>query len=166
MATHSSILAWRTLQTEEPGCSLWGHKEWVTIEQLNNSFLGVVCVEVCVLVTKLCPALCNPIGYSLPGFSVHGTLQQEYWSVLPFPSPRDLSDPGIEPKSPTLQADALLFELPKMEYYSAIKRNEIWSFVEMWMNLEIVILSEVNQIEEDKYMLWLICGILKKKKSL
>ena len=34
-----------------------------------------------------------------------------------------------------------------MEYYSAIKRNEIGSFLEMWMDLEIVILSEVSQIE-------------------
>ena len=37
---------------------------------------------------------------------------QEYWSVLPFPSPGDLPDPGIEPKSPVLQADSLLSELP------------------------------------------------------
>ena len=33
--------------------------------------------------------------------------RQEYWSGLPFPSPGDLSDPGIEPGSPTLQADTL-----------------------------------------------------------
>ena len=33
--------------------------------------------------------------------------RQEYWSGLPFPSRGDLPDPGIEPKSPTLQADAL-----------------------------------------------------------
>ena len=33
--------------------------------------------------------------------------RQEYWSGLPFPSPGDLPDPGIEPKSPTLQADTL-----------------------------------------------------------
>ena len=47
---------------------------------------------------------------SLPGFSVHGIFQQEYWSWLPFPSPGDLPDPGIEPGSPTLQADSLLSE--------------------------------------------------------
>ena len=34
--------------------------------------------------------------------------RQEYWSGLPFPSPQDLPDPGIEPKSPALRADALL----------------------------------------------------------
>ena len=33
--------------------------------------------------------------------------RQEYWSGLPFPSPGDLPDPGIEPGSPTLQADSL-----------------------------------------------------------
>ena len=38
--------------------------------------------------------------------------RQEYWSGLPFPSPGDLSDPGIEPKSPSLQADALPSEPP------------------------------------------------------
>ena len=39
---------------------------------------------------------------------------QEYWSGLPFPSPGDLPDPGVETGSPTLQADALSPELPGM----------------------------------------------------
>ena len=38
--------------------------------------------------------------------------RQEYWSGLPFPSPGDLPDPGIEAGSPTLQADALPSEPP------------------------------------------------------
>ena len=47
-----------------------------------------------------------------------------------------------------------------MEYYSAIKRNEIGSFVEMWMDLESVIQSEVNQKEKNIYhMLTHIYGI-------
>ena len=41
-----------------------------------------------------------------------GSSRQEYWSGLPFPSPGDLPDPGIEPRSPALQADALTSELP------------------------------------------------------
>ena len=40
-----------------------------------------------------------------------GFPRQEYWSGLPFPSPGDLPDPGIEPKSPTLQVDSLSPEL-------------------------------------------------------
>ena len=41
-----------------------------------------------------------------------GFSRQEYWSGLPFPSPGDLPNPGIEPRSPALQADALTSEPP------------------------------------------------------
>ena len=41
-----------------------------------------------------------------------GSSGQEYWSGLPFPSSRDLPDPGIEPRSPVLQVDSLLSEPP------------------------------------------------------
>ena len=50
------------------------------------------------------------VAYQAPpsmGFS-----RQEYWSGLPFPSPGDLSDPGIESRSPAFQADALTSEPP------------------------------------------------------
>ena len=47
-----------------------------------------------------------------------------------------------------------------MEYYSSIEKNEIMPFAATWMDLEIILLSEVNQKEKDKYhMLSLICGI-------
>ena len=47
-----------------------------------------------------------------------------------------------------------------MEYYSAIKENEILPFAATWMDPEIFILSEVSQTERDKYyMISLICGI-------
>ena len=50
-----------------------------------------------------------------------------------------------------------------MEYYSAIKKNKIMPFSATWMDLEIVILSEVSQTEKDIYhMIPLTCGILKK----
>ena len=39
--------------------------------------------------------------------------RQKYWSGLPLPSPGDLSDPGIKPRSPALQADSLPFEPPR-----------------------------------------------------
>ena len=54
-----------------------------------------------------------PRDYSLPHFSIHGISRQEHQSGLPFPSPGDLPDPGIEPRSPTLQADALRSEPPR-----------------------------------------------------
>ena len=60
------------------------------------------------LVVQSCPTLYNAMDYSLPGSSVHGIFQQEYWSGLPFPFPGNLLDPGIEPESSAstaLQAD-------------------------------------------------------------
>ena len=46
-----------------------------------------------------------------------------------------------------------------MQYYSAMKKNEIIPFAATWMDLEIAILSEINQTEEDKYMISHIYGI-------
>ena len=46
-----------------------------------------------------------------------------------------------------------------MEYYSAIKSNEIMPFAATWTDLEIIILNEVSQKEKDKYHISLICGI-------
>ena len=52
-----------------------------------------------------------------------------------------------------------LWYIYTMEYYSAIKRNKIGSFVEMWMDPETVIQSEVSQKEKNKYLtLTHICG--------
>ena len=48
---------------------------------------------------------------SLPGCSVHGLLQARILEWVAFPSPEDLSDPGIELRSLVLQADSLPFEL-------------------------------------------------------
>jgi len=43
--------------------------------------------------------------------------RQEYWSGLPFPSPGEFPDPGIEPRSPTSQADSLSSEPPGRPFY-------------------------------------------------
>ncbi|KAI4548704.1 hypothetical protein MG293_001034 [Ovis ammon polii] len=51
-------------------------------------------------VAQSCPTLCDPMDCSLPGSSVHGIFQ--YWSGLSFPSPGDLPNPRIEPRSPAL----------------------------------------------------------------
>ena len=58
------------------------------------------------------------------------------------------------------QMDKKMWYIYTMEDYSAIKRNETGSFVEMWMDLETVIHNEVSQKEENKYhILTHICGI-------
>ena len=66
-------------------------------------------VSSCVLVIQSCPTLCNLMQCSPPSSSLYMEFsRQEYWSGLSFPSPGDLPNPGIEPRSPALQADALL----------------------------------------------------------
>ena len=60
-------------------------------------------------------AIPRTVAYKTPpsmGFS-----RQEYWSGLPFPSPGDLPDPGMEPGSPAFQADALTSETPGKPIY-------------------------------------------------
>ena len=53
-----------------------------------------------------------------------------------------------------------VYNIYTMEYYSAVKGDEIESFVVMWMNLETVIQSEVSQKEKNKcHMVSLTCGI-------
>ena len=52
-----------------------------------------------------------------------GFSKQEYWSGLPFPSPGDLPNPGIEPTSPTLQGDALTSEPPGKPKQKIISYN-------------------------------------------
>ena len=52
------------------------------------------------------------MGYSPPGSSVHGVLQARILEWVAIPFSRDLPDPGIEPRSPALQADSLLSEPP------------------------------------------------------
>ena len=62
------------------------------------------------LVTKLCLTLVTPRNVACQVPLSMGFSRQEYWSGLPFPSPGDLPDPGIEPRSPALKADSLATE--------------------------------------------------------
>ena len=98
-ATHSSILAWRSPWTEEPGgLQLMG-------SQKSRAWLSEC---VCVLVTQSCLTLCGPMDPSLPGSSVHGLLQARILEYGAISFSRDLLKPGIEPGSPALQVDSLL----------------------------------------------------------
>ena len=74
------------------------------------------------------------VAYQAPpsmGFS-----RQEYWSRLPFPSPGDLPNPGIEPRSPTLQTDTLPSEPPGMQaYISEVRIKQENSSENLHLNL-------------------------------
>ena len=85
-------------------CVTINHKTLTYLGSLNlASFIQVLEVKV----DQSCPTLCNPMDYT-----VHGILQSRI--LQPFPSPGDLHNPGIEPRSPTLQADSLPAE-PMLE---------------------------------------------------
>ena len=152
LATHSSILTWRILWTEEPGriqsigSQRVGHnwsdlahprnmaspvaqtvKNLPAMQEMKESYLLSLGWEYHTPAQALprerkkrkkVKSLSHvqlfatpwPVAYQAPpsmGFS-----RQECWSGLPFPSPGDLPNPGIEPRSPALQADALPSEPP------------------------------------------------------
>ena len=99
-------------------------------------------------VVQSCPTLCNPVNcvaHQAPlsmGFS-----RQEYWSGLPFPSPGDLPDPGIEPRSPTLQADALTSEPPG----KPISRQETTKIWIKYFALTFTLTEKIAVGQKDSY---------------
>ena len=72
------------------------------------------------LVTKLYPTLVTSWTVACKAPLSVGFSRQEYWSGLPFPSPRDLPDPGIEPGLPALQADSLPSEPPGKPFVTSL----------------------------------------------
>ena len=64
------------------------------------------------LIAQSCLTLFDPMECSLPGFSIHGILQARILEWVAIPFPRDPPDPGIEPRSPALQAVSLPSETP------------------------------------------------------
>ena len=81
--------------------------------------------NVCVIKTTMvlvlswfsCVWLCNPMDRIPPGSSVQGISRQEFWSGLPFPSPGDLSNPGIKPAPPALAGGFLTTEPPGVNQF-------------------------------------------------
>ena len=98
-----------------------------------------VCACVCVGIHMLCSALLNcsrvwlfatPWAVTYPGSSFHeNSPRQEYWSGLPCPSPGYLPNPGVEPRSPILQAEPLPSEPPaKPIYISTVSICYTWNY--------------------------------------
>ena len=86
----------------------------ITLIILSKHYCVCCC---CYLVTKSCPILCNHMGCSLSGSSVHGVFQARIleWDAISLS--RDLPDPEIEPVSPALQVDSLLLRPLGSPYY-------------------------------------------------
>ena len=75
------------------------------------------------LVTKSCLTLATPQTVARQAPPSMGFSRQEYWSGLTFPSPGDLHNPGIEPRSPALQADVLPAELCRKLHQGSPRQN-------------------------------------------
>ena len=76
----------------------------------------------------------TPCNVACLAFLSMGFSRQEYWSGLPFPSPGDLLNPGIEPKSPAFQVDSLLLShqgRSSRRYYSLLNTPTLQEV--MWM---------------------------------
>ena len=85
------------------------------------------------LVAQWCPTLCNPMDCSLPGSSVHEISQARILDWVTISFSRDLPDPEIKPRSPTLQADSLLSEPPERSLRGIYIRLLIFlQFVSIW----------------------------------
>ena len=105
--THSSILAWRSPWTLwSMGSQSIGH-DWTTFTSLHfRATVGIVWLWE----SKKHEEIPLSVWFS----------RQEYWSGLPFPSPGDLPDPGIEPtspESPALQVDSVLLNHQRSFFY-------------------------------------------------
>ena len=93
-----------------------------TVFLINNIHnFWVTLIAACSLISKVkvtqsCLTLCDLTDCSLLGSSVHGILQARILEWVTIPSPGDLSNPGIEPRSPTLQEDSLPSESPGKPY--------------------------------------------------
>ena len=127
-ASKDNVLIWLTCtQDQSPVNKMVTKHKAPSIKCLSYMFSSthlcvhlfyVLCIKliltVTVLVTQSCPALCNSMNY-IPcqtPLSMEFS-RQEYWSGLPFPSPGDLPDPGIKPRSPALQTDSLPSKPPR-----------------------------------------------------
>ena len=85
---------------------------WVPLLSTWNYHSIIIGYESESEVSQSCPALCDPIGCSLPDSSIHGIFQARILEWVAISFSRRSSDPEIEPGSPTLQADALPPESP------------------------------------------------------
>ena len=91
-------------------------KIMLNIIPFQYSFIGKNCLSLFAIiyikckmkVAQLCPTLSDPVNYTVHGFLQARTLE---WIAVPFS--RGLPNPGIEPRSPALQADSLPSELPE-----------------------------------------------------
>ena len=103
----------------------------------QSQSLRMYCAQSCSFATAWTAARQAPLSM---GFS-----RQEYWSGLPCPPPGDLPNPGIEPRSPTLQADSSLSEPPgkrsgpqQRQKWGGGAQAGIWKWIRVYFNPQLL----------------------------
>ena len=112
-----------------PRLSNWTELNWTSNSQsilpwpvlpLGNHKSVLLVKRVKALVSQSCLTLCDPMDCSHQASPSMKFSRQEYWSRWPFPTPRDLLNPGVELGSPSLQADSLPSEPPGKPLFSIL----------------------------------------------
>ena len=107
---------------------------------LTNWTTGEILHPRSVKVKVKCPTLFDPWTVAHQAPPSMGFFRQEYWSGLPFPSPGDLPDPGIEARSPTLQADALTSAPPgkPLKYKNTVSQKTSYRDTELLCSVPFI----------------------------
>ena len=122
---------------------------WIFLEENTSVFIRKE------LVTQSCLTLSDPMDYSLPGCSIHGIFQASYWIVLPFPSPGELLNRGMDQTPVSCIADGFLTVWATREAYY----RSIHCFIEAFWDLPIGLCVNLSK------NLWLAYGRIRKKNS-
>ena len=98
-------------------------------------------------VAKLCPTLATLWTVAHEALVSMGFPMWEYWCGLPFPSPGDLPDPGVEPTSPALAGGFFSIEPPGKPCWVIVNHNTSWTFShlpECWIHKGRIYCSNLN----------------------
>ena len=128
-----------------------------TTEQLNSNNKGIhhphdsSFWRMCCSCTQLCPTLCGPwtvVHQAPPPMEFS---RQEYWSKVPFHSPGDLPNPGIEPGCPPLQAESLPSDSPGETFVK--DKGDFWEQGDLFLLIIIVVV--IRKEKGAQRMRWL-----------
>ena len=132
---------------------------WFSSEQTLNLYTCVCSVA------QSCLTLCNPMDCSASGSSVHGVLQARILEWVPFPTPGDLPDPGIKPRSlaPPALAGKFSATAPPSRKWSnqrvifvvfisflKISKLSIFSLWRLWSNFLCVVHLSIYSLQKKK----------------